>query len=556
MSSNNIRKLYELRNNFKYAFAYQFLAYPYEFLEINKKNRVLDYLKFFWAEFVKNENLNPETYAASFESILPSREDYYDLYYSSYDSNNELMLFIKMPDILDINEPDVKYSWHNSVGVGYILYYNKRENTARFYVCESSMKSSMDMARLNGQYVPVYFAVEIISGSRRNLSPFSSNSLDEVYKNFYSLVLYDLKNNNSKNNDSDEDDENNQNKRYEVRNKLDSRWDELSLLEKIKIALNYDKDDKQYKNVRKTYKEFVAQLIQNLIRGMSLKAYFNWASHSEEKYSEYNLDRDYTLFIDSIDFLKPQLQDKSFNEMVEGFNKEISIDKLIDNICDFARYWGIRLNPEEIIVSNNYSYRTYYRKPEIINEILNTETYNLIGWLSEDNTYSDKKKFDKGYREIFDVLFADYISININEHDKKEKLEQIRKFITSFSNKLNYGEQKRIVYDIRDFFELEKLENIIHQNIAGVIEGVFTILTDKSININDSSAFDGIRNKFVYLIENLNQQKDYKRIELDTELYKCKTINEIVETMKPVVSLIPNDLQPKLAMVLDQLLKR
>ena len=552
MSSNNIRKLYELRNNFKYAFAYQFLAYPYEFLEISKKDRIEDYLNFFWSEFVKNENHNPETYSASFESILPSREDYYD--FSSYGNNDELMLFIKMPDILDINEPDVNCSWHTSVGVGYILYYNKKENVARFYVCESSMKSSMDMARLSGQYVPVYFAVEIVNGGRRNLSNFSSNSIEEVDNKFYSYVIYDLKNNNTNNDNSDENDEVNWD--GDDYNKVDSSWEKLDLLEKIKIALNYDKDDKQYKNVKKTYKEFVAQLIQNLIRDMSLKDYFNWACQSKDKYSGYAFDCDYSHFIASIDFLKSQLQDEVFNKLVEKFNKETSLYNLIENICDFARYWGIRLNPEELIVSNNYSYSTYYRKPEIINEILNTETYKLIGWLSEDNTYSDKKKFDKGYREIFDVLFADYISININEHDKKEKLEQIRKFITSFSNKLDYGEQKRIVYDIRDFFELEKLDNIIHQNIVGVIEGVFTIITDKYINIKDSSVFDRIRNKFVYLIENLNQQKDYKRIELDTELYKCKTINEMVETMKPVVTLIPEDLQPKLAMVLDQLLKR
>ena len=558
MSRNHIRKLYELRNNFKYAFAYQFLAYPYEFHEINKKQRVLDYLKFFWSEFVKNEKLSPDTYTTSFEHILSSRQDYYDLYYSSYDSIDELMLFIKMPDILDINEPDAKYSWHNSVGVGYILYYNKKENTARFYVCESSMNSSMDIARLNGQYVPVYFVVEIINGSRRNLGTLSSNSLEEIDKKFYSFVLYDLKNSrtNADNSDeSDEDEKNNLYYSYGFKNKVDSHWEELDLLEKIKIALSYDKDDKQYKNVKKTYKEFILQFLQSLIRGMSLTDFYKWACHSEEKYSGYYFDRDYSLFIDSIDFFKSKLQDESFNKIAEGFKKEISFDRLIDNICDFAKYWSIVFHP------NNFNDRTKiynynHTKDSFLNDKIAGETQNLISKLSEDNRFSSKNKFEVCYKELFGVLFEDYIIANVN--NDKDKTEQIRKFIGSLSykNQLSFIEQKKIIYSIRDYYEIDSYDNIIDKNIDYVIDGVSSILSDETKNISDSSVFDNIRNKFVYLVENLEQRKDNNRSELDTALYKCRTIKDIVETMKPVVPLIPVDLQPKLANVLDQLSKR
>ena len=127
---SHIRNLYDLRDGFKYTFAYQFLTYPYEFLEIYKKARLIDYLTYFWTEFVKSENYDPETYTTSFENINISFSDYFNFFQKTRRYLNEMMILVKMPDILDINEPDVNNTWHNSVGIGFCL----RKQYELFYV--------------------------------------------------------------------------------------------------------------------------------------------------------------------------------------------------------------------------------------------------------------------------------------------------------------------------------------------------------------------------------------------------------------------------------------
>ena len=557
---SHIRNLYDLRDGFKYTFAYQFLTYPYEFLEIYKKARLIDYLTYFWTEFVKSENYDPETYTTSFENINISFSDYFNFFQKTRRYLNEMMILVKMPDILDINEPDVNNTWHNSVGIGYILFYNYKENIARFFVCESSMNSSMLEARLSGQYIPAYFVVEIINGNRRNLGHFNSNSLDEVYTRFNSFVIYDLKNGGKQNgscNENEEDDEETDWGNYNEKSKIDTNWEKVDLLEKIKVALNYDKEDKQYKNIKKIYKEFTVHLIQSLVRAMSLQDYSKWATNSEEKniYDSYYFDKYKSQLISSLDFLKHQLEDKTFDKIVESIKEETSLNILIDNICAFLRYWGINIKSKDF--TDREDYFNFNTRDRFIKSKLEGETQTLIRWLSEDNTYTDKNKFDSSYREMFGVLLEEYIivCVNENEENNENKKNQIKKYIVSLSdkNKLTYDDQKRIIYEIRETFNLTNYDKIINDNINNVIDRVSFIITDRTFDKNNSSTFDSIRNKFVYIIENLDQRKNNTRSGIDTALYKCKTLSDIVETMKPVVPLIPNELQPRLSSVLDKL---
>ena len=156
---------------------------------------------------------------------------------------------------------------------------------------------------------------------------------------------------------------------------------------------------------------------------------------------------------------------------------------------------------------------------------------------------------------MFGVLLEDYIMVCVNENDENKKKNQIKKYILSLSdkNKLTYDDQKRVIYEIRENYNLANYDKIIDDNIAYVIDGLSSILSDKAFDKNNSSTFDNIRNKFVYIIENLDQRINNTRSGIDTALYKCKTLSNIVETIKPVFPLIPNELQPKLSSVLDEL---
>lgn len=179
---SHIRKLYDLRFDFKYVLANIFFTNPEAFLSCFYNKTLDGLLKNIWSNYVKSENYNPEIYTAEF-----------DVTYPSLDSGDEVFIAFNMPDILDVNNPEIEYSWHASVGVSYFLYYNLNNRNTKYYVCESSIKSTMDMAMMEGKYVPVYFVVELDGNGRRNIGQIASHSIEEVRNSFYNAVLSDLR---------------------------------------------------------------------------------------------------------------------------------------------------------------------------------------------------------------------------------------------------------------------------------------------------------------------------------------------------------------------------
>ena len=184
---SHLRKMYDLRNEFKYALADLFFKASSVFVENIRSGKITDYLHFLWTELVKSEHLSPETYSTDFKVNLRYVKE-----------NEELFLFFAMPDIIDANKPNFDYyKWHSSIGVGYMLYFNFKRNICRYYVCESSLKSSFDAFRLglykgNTYYVPMYFVIEFVNGERRSLGTISSPSIEEVNSRFCNGVACDV----------------------------------------------------------------------------------------------------------------------------------------------------------------------------------------------------------------------------------------------------------------------------------------------------------------------------------------------------------------------------
>ncbi len=184
---SHLRKMYDLRNEFKYALADLFFKASSVFVENIRSGKITDYLHFLWTELVKSEHLSPETYSTDFKVNLRFVKE-----------NEELFLFFAMPDIIDANKPNFDYyKWHSSIGVGYMLYFNFKRNICKYYVCESSLKSSFDAFRLglykgNTYYVPMYFVIEFVNGERRSLGTISSPSIEEVNSRFCNGVACDV----------------------------------------------------------------------------------------------------------------------------------------------------------------------------------------------------------------------------------------------------------------------------------------------------------------------------------------------------------------------------
>ncbi len=178
---SHVRNLYDLRFSFKYVLHKKFFSNPVEFLDNYSEGKLVEFLQNLWSEHVKNEQHSPESYTTEFDI-----NNYFN------EKTNEIFLMINLPDIIDINNPQIEYSWHESLAVSFILYFNFDKKVVKFYVCESSMNSSMNNARLNGEYIPVYFVVELNESERRNLGTISSNFIEEVKTRFFVAVGDDL----------------------------------------------------------------------------------------------------------------------------------------------------------------------------------------------------------------------------------------------------------------------------------------------------------------------------------------------------------------------------
>jgi hypothetical protein len=178
--NTKLKTLYDLRNKFKYAFISLFYNYSYEFYEFYEKGRLIEYLKFLWSEFVKCESLSESDYSSDFSLIELS--DYFPILNNPF--SNEIFILVKNPDILDISKPDINYSWHISLPVCFMIYFNRDLKKVMLYVCESSMKSSMIEAKLEGDYIPVYFVEQCIYNQLKYVGSFKVEKLDEVYKTF------------------------------------------------------------------------------------------------------------------------------------------------------------------------------------------------------------------------------------------------------------------------------------------------------------------------------------------------------------------------------------
>ena len=543
-SKNHIRKMYDLMFNFKYIFARQFLVYPYEFYDIYEKGRLIEYLNFFWKDYIESEHLKPDDYSIEFteENIV---DNFFSPYYSNR-GNDDFFVFIRVPDVLDINKPAVDCSWHESLGVGYILYFNKMANEVDFYLCESSMKSSMMNASLTGQYVPVYYIVKVIQEQRRNIAVIRTQSSEELNKTFFNSVLFDakyLKKFKTGNN-------RNTNKRY---SQYDYYWSKIGLLDKINIGLSYNSEESQFENLKVILKEYFIHLIGLLNYSISFSGYYNWAINSKCNltYSE-NLFENIGTLKEAVKFLKPYFpKDKTFGKEIEEIDKKTPVNDIITRLCDFARFFGIKLSMQDFERGREFYTDIHSNSDDSLNDnIVDGETQHLIRWLSEDNTYSLKGKFAKSYQKLFNYLFEEYIIFYINENNL-EKCNQIRKFVEFLSDesKLSDFEKKKVIYEIRDFHQLENYEKYIDKNITSFVDRLPSMVADKSVSNN--SKFDQIRNSFVSLVENINQRKENKRIELDKAFYQCKTIDALMENLKPAIPLLSKELQPKVTSILN-----
>ena len=180
---NHVRKMYDLRQGFEAVLASLFFESPLSFAGCHLNNNLENALQGIWSDWVKGERYNPEVYTTEFSVDCCKGK-----------TDDDLFLFIFMPNIVDVSEPDLNvYKWHKSLAVGYILYNNLKTNVSRFYVCESSVNASMNMISIRWEYIPLYNVLEYEkNGNIRKVRKICSNSFDEIKLRFYKTVEYDV----------------------------------------------------------------------------------------------------------------------------------------------------------------------------------------------------------------------------------------------------------------------------------------------------------------------------------------------------------------------------
>ena len=183
---NHNIKMYNLRLGFKNLLASLFFESPLSFASFFLDGKLDNALQGIWSEWVKSEHFNPDVYKTEFSiNCCKGKTD------------DDIFLFIYMPDVVDVTNLDESikaYSWHKSLGVGYILYNNLKTNVSRFYVCDSSVNSTLRMY-FRYEFAPVYFIVEYTkNGKVRTVRNICSNSFDEIKLRFYKIVMNDVEN--------------------------------------------------------------------------------------------------------------------------------------------------------------------------------------------------------------------------------------------------------------------------------------------------------------------------------------------------------------------------